>query len=93
MKNNHESTNNESNSNHDDIAEAVSKGGEEMTEKAKDIKDKAVRKTENAWEAAKEKISEAQSTLAGYVKENPLKAVGMAAGVGVILGALFYNKN
>lgn len=38
------------------------------------------------WEDAKEKMYEARDTTEEYIRENPMKAVLIAAGIGAVIG-------
>ena len=56
---------------------------EEIIEKLNNVKKVVAKKAD----VAKEKISEARENTKEYVKKNPEKAIGIAAGIGAVIGA------
>lgn len=70
------------------LTEQFKKEGQEFKEKAQDLKNKATEKVEEGWDEVKAKASDAQETVANYVKENPLKSLGWAALAGAVIAVL-----
>lgn len=64
-----------------EVAETVEMKARETTEAARV-------KAEEAIESAKTAGAQAQTTVTDYVNDNPLKAVGIAFGAGLIASAL-----
>jgi ElaB/YqjD/DUF883 family membrane-anchored ribosome-binding protein len=67
-----------------------------LKDTAGNVRDKAVEKYESVrdsaqeyYEQGKQKAAQWQDNVEQYVREQPMKAVAIAAGVGVVLGFLF----
>jgi ElaB/YqjD/DUF883 family membrane-anchored ribosome-binding protein len=65
---------------------------EELRSKGLELLDTAMGKAQEVQALALEKGKEVAQTTDEYVHENPWKAVGIAAGVGLIVGMLVSRK-
>jgi ElaB/YqjD/DUF883 family membrane-anchored ribosome-binding protein len=72
-----------------DLGEAASATCEDMRGIAKTKADEIQCKAKAAWGDATTRAQSYQSETESYIRENPLKAVGIAVGVGFLLGVIF----
>lgn len=72
-----------------DLGEAATATYEDLRGQAKVKADEYKGKAQAAWEDASARAQTYQSETEGYIRENPLKAVGIAVGVGFLLGIIF----
>jgi ElaB/YqjD/DUF883 family membrane-anchored ribosome-binding protein len=74
---------------------AATLGGEKaesVRNRGTGLLDTIVAKSEAAQSCTNAAINEVARFAAGYVKENPWRAVAVAAGAGLLLGAVFGRK-
>jgi ElaB/YqjD/DUF883 family membrane-anchored ribosome-binding protein len=77
------------------LKQAASTSGvqaQELREKAMLLLEQVKEQTAALQDKVAEKAREAGETTQAFVKENPLKALGIAAGVGLLLGAMLKGK-
>ena len=72
-----------------DLGEAASATYEDLRGQAKIKADAYKDKAQAAWGDASSRAQTYQSDTESYIRENPLKAVGIAVGVGFLLGVIF----
>ena len=72
----------------EELSEKVKEKTAEVDETASAAVDQALRAAEAAWDEAKSKISDLQS-LEAFIKENPIRAVLVMFGIGVLTGLLW----
>lgn len=79
----------------DNMAEAGRMAGEQasnMTDKAKEMAgqyaDQAKQYAQQGYEYAADKSKQLKESTEGYIEENPWYAIGIALGVGVLLGLM-----
>jgi len=67
-----------------DVTETLKKSGQVVKEQTRKLKDKAKKNRD----VVKEEAYDAQTTLANYIKQNPLTSLAWSALAGAVLGAL-----
>lgn len=72
-----------------DLGDAASVKIEDLRSQAKAKADEVRDKANTAWGDASARAQTYQSETESYVRENPLKAIGIAVGIGFVLGVIF----
>ena len=72
-----------------DLSEAATATYEDLRGQAKVKTEEYKYKAQAAWDDASSRAQTYQSEAEGYISENPLKAVGIAVGIGFLLGVIF----
>jgi ElaB/YqjD/DUF883 family membrane-anchored ribosome-binding protein len=70
------------------MADALSRGGERLGEKMDTFNDRA----RDVYAKGKERAEVLGSDLGAYIKEQPGRSVLIAAGVGLVLGAILVRR-
>lgn len=73
-------------------AGSASEGASELRAKVQDSLDRAKRNLHDLQDAAVEKAKAAGRATDHYVHENPWQSIGVAAGVGLLLGMLIARR-
>ena|ERR1700728_1857012 len=91
----------ESNSNSatDDLKDKAARVGKDVRDTVGAVRDVAAEQYENVRQRAsdyvsqgREKVEEWEEGLEGYIKENPLRALMIAAGAGLLFGLLWRRR-
>jgi len=72
----------------DAVTDLASEAGKYASNRISDAKDMA----SDAVDAAKSKASDLSGSIVSYIKKNPYRAVGIAAGAGLVLGFLLRRR-
>ena len=78
------------------LKDKASEMASNLRDTASQLRDTATEQFQNAretaseyYEAGKEKASQWEEQIEAYVREQPLKALAIAAGVGIVLGVIW----
>ena len=71
------------------VSEAASVKYQELRDQAQDLAQNYKGRAKSAYEGAAARAQTFQGDTESYIRENPLKAVGIAVGVGFVLGVIF----
>lgn len=72
-----------------DISDAAAAKYDEVRGQARATADQYKGKAQAAWDDATHRAQDFQGETETYIRENPLKAVGIALGIGFVLGVIF----
>lgn len=75
-----------------DVSDAAVEGFQATSAKIDDKLENAKARLDEARQSVMDKTSQAAAATNGYVSANPWKAVGLAAGAGLILGYLIRRR-
>jgi len=72
----------------DAVTDLASEAGKYASNRLADAKDMA----STAVDTAKSKANDANSAIIAYIKKNPYRALGIAAGAGLVLGFMLRRR-
>ncbi|MEI6337584.1 MAG: hypothetical protein WCQ57_03250 [Verrucomicrobiota bacterium] len=72
-----------------DLSDAASVKYKEIRSRAQDVTEDYTGRAKSALDDAAAKARDFQGETESYIRENPIKAVGIAVGVGFVLGVIF----